>query len=590
MKQFFKFMFASMLGFFLSILVIVFLLIGLVAGIAGSFGEKKEVKVKDGSVLRVSLNYQVGERTPKNPFENFSFGDNQDDEDKTLGLNDIVDNIRKAKTDEHIKGIFLDISMMPNGMATLEEIRNALIDFKQSKKFIYAYAEIYTEGGYYLASVADKIYINPAGDMLFNGMSANMTYMKSMLDKIGVEAQVIKHGKFKSAAESLVQDKMSDENRKQVEEFVGAMYRHYMEQIALARHKDAAEVMSIADELKIQTVEEAKALGMIDEIKYRDEVMEALKSKLKLKKDDKINFVTLGGYNSVPSKVNVSKNKIAVIYAIGDINGGEGDDESIGSDRLARAIKKAREDKNIKAIVLRVNSPGGSALASDVIWREMMLTKGVKPLIVSMGNVAASGGYYISLAADTIVAQPNTITGSIGVIGVLLNAQKLLNDKLGVHMDGVKFGKYADLGRADRPLTADERAIIQKAIDRIYEDFITKVATARHKTNAEIDSIAQGRVWAGTDALKIGLVDVLGGMDKAIEIAAKRAGLKEYKVTSLPELKDPLDELMKSFGTSMKEEMLKAELKGNYPTYRNMIKLMNMQGLQTRMPFEIVIE
>lgn len=590
MKQFFKFAFASMLGFFLSILVIVFLLVGLVAGIAGSFGEKKEIKVKEGSVLRVSLNYPIGERTPKNPFESFSFGDDKDDEDKTLGLSDIVDNIRKAKADEHIKGIFLDISMMPNGMATLEEIRNALIDFKQSKKFIYAYAEIYTEGGYYLASVADKIYINPAGDMLFNGMSANMTYMKSMLDKIGVEAQVIKHGKFKSAAESLVQDKMSDENRKQVEEFVGAMYNHYMEQIAKARHKETAEVMSIADELKIQTVEEAKALGMIDEIKYRDEVMEALKSKLKLKKDDKINFVTLGGYNSVPSKVNVSKNKIAVIYAIGDINGGEGDDESIGSDRLARAIKKAREDKNIKAIVLRVNSPGGSALASDVIWREMMLTKGVKPLIVSMGNVAASGGYYISLAADTIVAQPNTITGSIGVIGVLLNAQKLLNDKLGVHMDGVKFGKYADLGRADRPLTADERAIIQKAIDRIYIDFISKVATARHKTNAEIDSIAQGRVWAGTDALKIGLVDVLGGMDKAIEIAAKKAGLKEYKVTSLPDLKDPLEELMKSFGTSMKEEMLKAELKENYPAYRNMIKLMNMQGLQTRMPFEIVIE
>jgi protease-4 len=590
MKQFFKFAFASMLGFFLSILVIIFLLVGLVAGIAGSFGERKETQVKEGSILRVSLNYSISERTPKNPFENFNFGDHSDEEDKALGLNDIIENIRKAKTDEHIKGIFLDISMMPNGMATLEEIRNALMDFKQSKKFIYAYAEIYTEGGYYLASVADKIYINPAGDMLFNGMTANMTYMKSMLDKIGVEAQVIKHGKFKSAAESLVQDKMSDENRKQVEEFVGAMYRHYMAQIALARHKEVAEVMSIADELKIQSVEEAKALGMIDEIKYRDEVIEALKSKLKLKKDDKINFVTLGGYNSVSSKVNASKNKIAVIYAIGDINGGEGDDESIGSDRLARAIKKAREDKNIKAIVLRVNSPGGSALASDVIWREMMLTKGVKPLIVSMGNVAASGGYYISLAADTIVAQPNTITGSIGVIGVLLNAQKLLNDKLGVHLDGVKFGKYADLGRADRPLSADERAIIQKAIDRIYEDFITKVATTRHKTTAEIDSIAQGRVWAGTDALRIGLVDVLGGMDKAIEIAAKKAGLKEYKITSLPDLKDPLQELMKSFGTSMKEQMLKAELKENYQTYHNMIKLMNMQGLQTRMPFEIVIE
>lgn len=588
MKQFFKFMFASMLGFGLSIFLLVVLFIAIIAGIAGSMEDKKEVDVKDNSILRITLNHPVQERTSKNPFENINFGNNNEDGNPAIGLNDILKSIHHAKKDDKIKGIFLDLSLVQSGMANAEEIRNALIDFKKSKKFIVAYGEIYTQGSYYLASVADKIYLNPSGDMLFNGFSSTSLYMKSALEKMGIQAQVIKHGKFKSAGETFVEDKMSDENRKQVEEFVGAMYKHFMEQIAKARKKSIAEVYDMAENLKIQEPKDAKQLGMVDGLMYRDEVMAELRKRIGVKDDEKIKFINLGSYVTAVPKSEKAKEKIAVIYAVGDIISGQGDEETIGSDKFAAALKKAREDKNVKAVVLRINSPGGSALASDVIWREVVLTKKEKPVIVSMGNVAASGGYYIALAADTIVAQPNTITGSIGVIGVMLNAQKLMNDKLGLHFDGVKFGKYSDLGRIDRPLNADEEAIVQKAIDRIYVDFVTKVAGGRHMSYEAVDAIAQGRVWSGVDAQKIGLIDVLGGVETAIDIAAKKAGLKEYRIMGLPEQEDPIQNLIKSLG-GVKENLLKEEMKENYIYYKQMQKALNCQGIQTRMPFELTI-
>lgn len=588
MKQFFKFMFASMLGFGLSIFLLVVLFIAIIAGIAGSMEDKKEVDVKDNSILRITLNHPVQERTSKNPFENINFGNNNEDGNPAIGLNDILKSIHHAKKDDKIKGIFLDLSLVQSGMANAEEVRNALIDFKMSKKFIVAYGEIYTQGSYYLASVADKIYLNPSGDMLFNGFSSTSLYMKSALEKMGIQAQVIKHGKFKSAGETFVEDKMSDENRKQVEEFVGAMYKHFMEQIAKARKKSIAEVYDMAENLKIQEPKDAKQLGMVDGLMYRDEVMGELRKRIGVKDDEKIKFINLGSYVTAVPKSEKAKEKIAVIYAVGDIISGQGDEETIGSDKFAAALKKAREDKNVKAVVLRINSPGGSALASDVIWREVVLTKKEKPVIVSMGNVAASGGYYIALAADTIVAQPNTITGSIGVIGVMLNAQKLMNDKLGLHLDGVKFGKYSDLGRIDRPLNSDEEAIVQKAIDRIYVDFVTKVAGGRHMSYEAVDAIAQGRVWSGVDAQKIGLVDVLGGVETAIDIAAKKAGLKEYRIMGLPEQEDPIQNLIKSFG-GVKENLLKEEMKENYIYYKQMQKALNCRGIQTRMPFEVTI-
>jgi protease-4 len=589
MKQFFKFMFASMLGFILSAIVLVFLLIALIAGVASSMEGKKEVEVKDNSILRLTLNYPIEERTSENPFDNINFGDGGEDDNQAIGLNDILKSIRHAKDDAHIKGIFLDLSIMQTGMANAEEIRNALIEFKKSKKFIIAYGEIYTQGSYYIASVADKIYLNPSGDMLFNGFSSNSLYMKTALEKMGLQAQVIKHGKFKSAGETFVEDKMSEENRKQVEEFVGAMYQHFMERVASARKKPVAEVYDMADNLRIQQPKDALALGMIDGLMYRDEVMNELRKRVSAKEDDKLKFINIGKYTDAVPASSKAKEKIAVIYAVGDIISGQGDEETIGSDKFASAFKKAREDKNVKAVVLRVNSPGGSAMASDVIWREVMLTKKEKPVIVSMGNVAASGGYYISLAADTIVAQPNTITGSIGVIGVMINAQKLMNEKLGLHLDGVKFGKYADLGRMDRPLNPDEEAIVQKAIDRIYVDFVTKVAKGRGMSYEAVDAIAQGRVWSGVDAKKIGLVDVLGGIETAIDIAAKRAGLTDYRITSLPEQEDPIQSLIKSFG-GVKENLLKEELKENYVYYRQLQKALNCSGIQARIPFEVVIE
>lgn len=589
MKQFFKFMFASMLGFVLSAVLLVFLCIALIAGIASSMENKKEVTVKENSILRITLNYPIEERTTDNPFANINFGDSKEEGNPPIGLNDILKSIRHAKEDTKIKGIFLDLSIVQTGMANAEEIRNALIDFKKSKKFIVAYGEIYTQGSYYIASVADKIYLNPSGDMLFNGFSSSSLYMKTALEKLGLQAQVIKHGKFKSAGETFVEDKMSDENRKQIEEFVGAMYKHFMEQVAKSRKKDVAEMYDIAENLKIQKPEDAKSLGMVDGLKYRDEVMSELRKKVGIKEDDKIKFMNIGTYTDAVPASSKAKEKIAVIYAVGDIISGQGDEETIGSDKFAAAFRKAREDKNVKAVVLRVNSPGGSALASDVIWREVVLTKKVKPVIVSMGNVAASGGYYIALAADTIVAQPNTITGSIGVIGVMINAQKLMNDKMGLHLDGVKFGKYADLGRIDRPLNPDEEAIIQKAIDRIYVDFVTKVSEGRGMSYEAVDEIAQGRVWSGVDAKKIGLVDVLGGLETAIEIAAKRAGLKEYRISALPEQEDPIQSLIKSFG-GLKENVIREELQENYVYYKQLHKAFNARGIQTRMPFDITIE
>lgn len=588
MKQFFKFMFASMLGFVLSIGVIFFLFIAMIAGIAASAGDEQSVELKDNSVLHMKMDFNIEERTEKNPFAEINFGG---DDNSEVGLNDILANIEKAKDDDKIKGIFLQLSMISAGYSSLEEIRNALIDYKKSGKFLIAYAELYTKGNYYLASVADKVYLNPSGDMLFNGVYADLVFFKGALDKLGIEAQVIKHGKFKSAAESLVQDKLGDENRKQIEAYVGSIYYHYIGNIAKARKKSAQEVLEIADQLKVQVAPDAVKVGLVDALRFEDEVLDEIRKKIGVEKDEKINLVTLGKYKNAKGKEKKSgKNKIAVIYAVGDINSGEGDNDRIGSETMVEAIRKARKDEDVKAIVLRVNSPGGSALASDVIWREAVLAQKEKPFIVSMGDVAASGGYYISIAADTIVAQPNTITGSIGVIGVLMNSQKLLNDKLGITIDGVKFGKYSDLGRIDRPLNPDEEAIIQHAVDYIYDDFISKVAQGRNMSKASIDSIGQGRVWSGIDAKRIGLVDVLGGLNDAINIAAKKAKLEEYRVISLPEMKGPFEMLAKHFGDEASMFFMKRELGENFHYYQKLQSAVKRSGIQARLEYDIVLK
>lgn len=589
MKQFLKFMFASLFGFLLGGFLLIFLLIGIIGALASSGGgEDKKMSLKENSVLSLNLNYIIPERTLNNPFEMIPMpGLSQG---KSLGLNEILKNIEKAASNENIKGILMNADVSPNSYASLEEIRNALIKFKKSGKFIISYAEIMDEHSYYVASVSDKIYLNPSGEILLNGFSQQVFYIKGMLDKIGLKPELIRHGKFKAAGEPFIADKMSDENRKQIESYMGSLFNTFIEKIAGSRKIKVEDMRNIVTQLLVQNSEDAIRLKVIDGKKYKDEVDQEIKTKLGIGEKDKINLVTMSKMSHVSGETSVSDNKIGVVYCVGDITGGEGDDQTIGSDRIAATIKKIREDDNYKALVLRINSPGGSALASDIIWREVVLCKKKMPVVVSMGDVAASGGYYIAAPADAIVAQPNTITGSIGVFGMLINAQDLLNNKLGIKLETVKFGEFSDLGSPDRPLNEAERKVIQNAIDRVYADFIKRVAEGRKLTEVQVDEIAQGRVWSGVDAKKIGLVDELGGIDKALEIAVSKAKLTEYRVVNLPELKDPFEELISSLTDQTSTYFMKKELGTNYQLFMDTKKALQSEGIQVKMPFRVDIE
>jgi protease-4 len=586
MKQFFKFVLASIVGFIVVGVIMICVVIGLIASAASD----KDVTVDDNSVLNVSFKTAIPERTPNNPLSSLGFlGIN---EDKSLGLNDILASIKKAKTDDHIKGIFLTDSYMMGGQATTEEIRNALIDFKKSKKFIIAYSEVYTQGFYYLASVADKIYINPKGIFEFRGMSSQVTFFKGALDKLGIEAQIIKVGTYKSAVEPFFLEKMSDANRLQVTAYLGSLYNQFLTGVSTSRHLSKDSLYSMANNLTIHYPADALHYKLVDGLKYKDEVLNELKKLTNTDLKNDLTGITLAEYakdNDDKTSNGDSKssgNQIAMIYASGEITGGDGDDNTIGSDKISAALRKVRLDDNVKAVVLRVNSPGGSSLASNVIWREVSLTKQVKPVIVSMGDYAASGGYYIACAADSIIAEPNTITGSIGIFAILPNMQKFLNGKLGITFDGVKTGKYADLGDATRPLTPEEHAILQDEVNRGYGDFTTAVAKGRNKTQAYINSIGQGRVWTGEQAIKIGLVDRLGDINDAIASAAKKAKITDYKVVGYPEQKS----LFKSFGSDIqsrvKVHFAKAELGDNYRYYEQLKGVQQMMRTpQARLPF-----
>jgi len=593
MRQFFKFVLASMVGFIISgaILLIIFIL--LVAGLVAA-GSDKTVEVEPNSILKIAFTRPIPERTPNNPLASLSFLGI--DGDKTIGLNDILADIKKAKTDSNIKGIFLDESYMSAGEATTEEVRNALIDFKRSGKFLIAYSEVYTQGFYYLASVADKVYINPKGIFLFHGFSSEITFLKGALDKLGIEAQIIEVGTYKSAVEPFFLTKMSAANRLQVNSYLGSMYDHFLTGISQSRHISKDSLFIYANELKIRFPEDALKYKLVDGLKYKDEVLNELKDETGVGRKDNLKSVELAEYNNnTPKKESDDKkkvpaNSIAVVYASGDINGGDGDENSIGSEKISKALRQVRLDDKVKAVVLRVNSPGGSSLASDVIWREVMLTKKVKPIIVSMGDYAASGGYYISCAADSIFAQPNTITGSIGIFAILPNMQKFFNNKLGITFDGVKTGKYADLGDVTRPLTPEERAILQNEVNRGYDDFTKAVATGRHKTQAYINSIGQGRVWTGSQALKLGLVDRLGNIDDAVKSAAKKARIKNYKLVTYPEQKSFLKNLGIGVNASVKDYFLKSELGDNFKYYQQLKGVTQMMRTpQARLPYSIAI-
>jgi protease-4 len=590
MKQFFKFVFATMVGIILTSVILLVIIIGIVVAARGD----KHVEVDSDSILHIAFTHEVPERTPYNPLAGLDFLGL--DGDKNLGLNDILISIKKAKTDSNIRGIFLDESYMLSGQATTEEIRNALIDFKKSGKFIIAYSEIYTQGFYYLASVADKVYINPKGLFEFRGFSSQITFLKGALDKLGIEAQVIKVGTYKSAVEPFILNKMSDANRMQVTSYMGSLYDYFLTGISNSRKISKDSLFNLANNLKIQFPEDALKYKLVDGLKYKDEVLDELRERTGVNSNKDLHNVELGDYatnNSTDDEGDKKaiKNQIAIVYASGDINGGDGDDNSIGSESISKALRKVRLDDNVKAVVLRVNSPGGSSLASDVIWREVMLTKKVKPIIVSMGDLAASGGYYISCAADSIIAEPNTITGSIGIFAIIPNLQKLFNDKLGITFDGVKTGKYADLGDVSRPLSPDEKAILQNSVNRGYDDFTKAVAEGRHKTQAYINSIGQGRVWTGTQAVKIGLVDRLGTINDAIHSAAKKANIKKYTLVPYPEQKKGVfNHFGANVSAQMKAHFVKSELGDNYRYYEQIKGVTQMMRTpQARMPYDIVI-
>lgn len=580
MKSFFKMVFASMLGLFLSFILFFLFIVILVS--AGSDSDK--VEIKDNSILHLTFAAPIPDRSSDNPFSSFGFDGLSE---TPMGLNDVLDNLDKAAANPSVKGIFLDLTNLNSGIATIEEIRNALIDFKKSGKFIYAYSEVFSQPTYYLATAADKIYLHPTGLAELKGLRSEILFFKGTLDKLGVEPLVFRHGKFKSAVEPFIQDKLSDSNREQVRTFLNSIWNHMLKGIAAGRKLNEIELRKISSELLVTNAPAAKQYKLVDDLKYRDEVLEILKTKTGAESIDKLELVTINDMKDTEDTREKRKgDKIAVVYAEGDIVDGEGQDGQIGSVGCSKAMRKARLDEKVKAVVLRVNSPGGSALASETIWREVMLTKKVKPVIVSMGNLAASGGYYIAAPADVIVASPNTITGSIGVFGLFFNGKGLAN-QLGVTIDTVKTTPMADIMSSSRGVTPREAEIIQAEIERIYDNFITRVAEGRKMSKADVDSIAQGRVWTGADAKRLKLVDEFGGLERAIELAAQKAKLDNYRIMELPFVKDPLEKILDKIGGKSKETAIESVLGESYKYYKQVERVRNMRNYQTRMPYEI---
>jgi protease-4 len=590
MKQFFKFTFASMLGCLLSF--VIFLLIAFVfISLVLSLSKPEKVALQEKSLLRFTLDQAVSDRAPKDPLLFFDMMNMR--VRSGPGLDDILEILETAKTDSRIQGVMLDLGYIPSGISMVEEIRNALLDFKTSGKAIYAYAEVYSQKAYYLASVADRIFIHPEGGVDFRGFSGEILFIKGLLDKLEVEAQVIRHGKYKSAVEPFMLDKMSEANREQTLACLSSIWSHVVDQISAQRKITPEELNRIADSLLLKDAAAALAYRFVDSIVYHDQVNDFLARKMGLAKIREKNFVSPLAYKAARAgdkQASKSRNKIAVVYALGSISGGEGDDASIGSERISKALRKAREDESIKAIVFRVNSPGGSALASDVIWREVDLARQTKPVVVSMGDVAGSGGYYISCAASRILADPTTITGSIGVLGVVPNFEKFFRNKLGITFDGVSTNPNADYISINHSLTDYQKKILEYDIERIYKVFVQHVADGRNMTVAEVDSIGQGRIWSGVDAVNVGLVDELGGLNDAIRVAGDLAGIREYRIISLPVQKDALTQLLEDFQGTTLQSSIKKQLGEGYKYYKLLEEISRLKGIQARMPCEIIIE
>lgn len=588
MKDFLKYMLAAIVG--VCIVGVVFTIIGImsIAGMVAS-SSGSETTVKDNSVFILNLNGSVEERSQPNPLSQL-----MGDDFGTYGLDDILSSIKKAKDNEKIKGICLNAGAFACSPASLEEIRNALKDFKESGKFIVAYGGNYLQSTYYLASVADKVAINPQGSLGWHGLATQTYFLKDLYDKIGIEMQVFRVGTYKSAVEPYIATRMSDANREQTQAFVNSIWGQMVADVAESRNIPADSLNALADRnMDLQPTDTYIATGLADTLMYQDEMLAYLKQLTETAEDDALNKLYLDDMVNVQRNVPKDKsgNVLAVYYAAGAIGSSElPTDEGIDPGKVTKDLRKLREDESVKAVVLRVNSPGGSAFGSEEIWREVTLLKEKKPVIVSMGDYAASGGYYISCAADWIVAQPTTLTGSIGIFGRVPNAEKLLNDKLGIHFDGVKTNKLADLGDMTRPFNEEEKALMQNMINKGYELFTQRCADGRKMPVDEIKKIAEGRVWTGEMAKERKLVDELGGIDRAIAVAAERAEIEDYTVMSYPKQEDFFSSLMKSGTDRYLSTQLKEELGVFYEPFRHLQTLKDSDPIQARLPFMITIK
>ena len=570
------------------------LIFAIFGGIIAAATQEPEVEVKENSVLHLKLNKPIVERKMDDPFSELPF---PGFDGGTIGLLQIRSAIQAAKEDENIQGIYLDASLSLGGFASLEEIRNDLVNFKESGKFIISYSDFLSEKAYYIASVADELYIHPDwGGVEFNGFMVETVFIKETLDKLGLKPEIFRVGDFKSAIEPLTRTSMSDSSRAQTVSFLNSLYDTYIERITTSTDISENQLRSLADSMKIQEPQDAIDASMVTGLRYPDEVRDLLREKLGLgeeEEDDEINFISVGKYSkAVEARApDYSRNRVAVIVASGNIVDGEGDMNSIGGDKFAKEIRKAREDDNVKAMVIRINSGGGSALASDKMWREIQLAKQEKPVIASMSDVAASGGYYMAMGCDTIVAHPNTITGSIGIFGAFFNVEGML-DKIGVDTEIVQTGEFADIFSPSKPMSEAERRIIQNGIEQGYETFTSKAAEGRNMSVEQLKKVASGRVWSGTEALERDLVDVLGGLDDAVAIAVEKAGLEEddYRVKYYPEKKDIFQQIMEELGQEVSTQLLKHELGDAFPYVQQFQQVREWQGIQARMPFMMEIK
>jgi protease IV len=588
MKSFLKYTLATITGIILTSIIFFIIMLVMLSALVAS-GDKT-VSIKENSILVLKAGVEIPDRGNEDPFSGF------DIVNMTLsqvpGLNEILRNISKASKDENIKGILIENGLLPSGWATTGEIRNALLKFRESGKFIISYSDyVLTQQCYYLSTAADKIYINPGSMVDFKGLSGEVMFYKKALDKLGIEVQVTRHGKFKGAVEPFILDKLSDENKEQIKDYVGSIWENVIAAISESRGISAEKLNLLADSLTGNVAEEALSSRLVDGLLYRNELIDTLKSLSGIAKDKDLNVVTMSKYSKVPAPDNnaSAKNHIAVIYASGTIVTGKGNEDNIGGNSYAELIRKQRLDTSVKAIVLRVNSPGGSAIASDIMWKELELSARVKPVVISMGNYAASGGYFISAPATKIYANPNSISGSIGVFGLLPNAGELLEKKLGLSTETINTNRNSDFPSVYRPMNVYEKEVMQISIEKIYSDFVSKVAQGRNMSFESVDSIGQGRVWTGTRAKNIGLVDEIGGLNDAIKGAAELADLEKYSIRELPALEDTYTRLLSQLGGEIKMKILKNEL-GESARYFNMVEeIKDLTGIQARLPYFLEI-